>query len=312
MWYIILSSSWLCYSNFYCTGEITARIQWSAQRKNSIFIWEKWCFCGRCSSWRSLLNDEGTQYTVVSNSTEGSFNRIFWQQQPSISNHAMASPNNSVVSSSQAEQVEPTRSSCRNLEAAIWRTLRDYTYCVPPKAGCWITVSEGFTMSTLEDWEKFVTITFDEMKIREGLNCETFTNCDYLPEVQLLVAHSMCSHVQCTFRWQPQDSWLAQLLVGSTWLQPEMKTPPNYLGMPSHGSSMDASCCCCQKMRLKDPSVLLETTVVLCSFIIEQRSSWRASSTKTPFFSDKDAIFSLSTSLDARSDFTCAIKITVT
>ena len=53
------------------------------------------------------------------------------------------------------------------------RTLRDYTYCVPPKAGLQGDVESQLVkvsqLSTLEDWEKFVTITFDEMKIREGL-----------------------------------------------------------------------------------------------------------------------------------------------
>lgn len=53
------------------------------------------------------------------------------------------------------------------------RTLRDYTYCVPPKAGFQGEFEEQLVkisnLNTLEGWKKFVIITFDEMKIREGL-----------------------------------------------------------------------------------------------------------------------------------------------
>ena len=68
-----------------------------------------------------------------------------------------------------------------------------------------------------------------------------------------------------------------------------------------------ASCSCCQNKQLKDPSVLLDMTVTWCCFIMLQRSAWKESLNKIPSFSERDAIFSFSISLDAHRDFTCVM-----
>lgn len=53
------------------------------------------------------------------------------------------------------------------------RTLRDYTHYVPPQTGFQDGVPEQLAreakLDELEEWQKFVCLAFDEMKIKEGL-----------------------------------------------------------------------------------------------------------------------------------------------
>ena len=60
------------------------------------------------------------------------------------------------------------------------RTLRDYTYCIPPNTGFQGAVAEQLVkdskLNTLPDSHKFIVITFDEMKIREGLVYDKYTD----------------------------------------------------------------------------------------------------------------------------------------
>ena len=60
------------------------------------------------------------------------------------------------------------------------RTLRDYTYCIPPNTGFQGAVAEQLVkdskLNTLPDSHNFIVITFDEMKIREGLVYDKYTD----------------------------------------------------------------------------------------------------------------------------------------
>jgi len=53
------------------------------------------------------------------------------------------------------------------------RTLRDYTHYIPPCTGFQEGVAEQLReyakIDQLEEWQKFIVVTFDEMKIKQGL-----------------------------------------------------------------------------------------------------------------------------------------------
>ena len=60
------------------------------------------------------------------------------------------------------------------------RTLRDYTHYVPPQTGFQNGVpgqlAREAKLDELEDWQKFVCLTYDEMKIKEGLVYNKYTD----------------------------------------------------------------------------------------------------------------------------------------
>ena len=60
------------------------------------------------------------------------------------------------------------------------RTLRDYTHYVPPHTGFQDGVPEQLTrdanLDKIEEWQKYVCLTYDEMKIKEGLIYNKYTD----------------------------------------------------------------------------------------------------------------------------------------
>ena len=59
------------------------------------------------------------------------------------------------------------------------RTLRDYTHVVPPSVGFQGVpeqLAQQANLESLHEWEKFVVLTFDEMKIKEGLVYNKYTD----------------------------------------------------------------------------------------------------------------------------------------
>ena len=119
---------------------------------------------------------------------EGSFHRLFWDQQKQAA----------------------TQSNCRQMrwhpQVIRWclhlrlvsgggyrllresgliqlpseRTLRDYTHYVPPQTGFQDGVPEQLAreakLDEIEEWQKFVCLTYDEMKIKEGLVYNKYTD----------------------------------------------------------------------------------------------------------------------------------------
>ena len=62
---------------------------------------------------------------------------------------------------------------CNVLVLPTDRTLRDYTHFIKSGTGIQVKVTQQLinevNVDDLEDWQKFVGIIFDEMKIKEGL-----------------------------------------------------------------------------------------------------------------------------------------------
>ena len=60
------------------------------------------------------------------------------------------------------------------------QTLRDYTHYVPPQTGFQDGVPEKLAseaeLDEIEEWQKFVRLTYDEMKIKEGLVYNNYTD----------------------------------------------------------------------------------------------------------------------------------------
>ena len=60
------------------------------------------------------------------------------------------------------------------------RTLRDYTHYIPPQTGFQDGVPEQLAreakLDEIEDWQKFVCLTYDEMKVKEGLVYNKYTD----------------------------------------------------------------------------------------------------------------------------------------
>ena len=113
------------------------------------------------------------------NNAEGTFQRIFWEQQVQA---AKLTDN---------RQMHPqmirwclhlklcsggTYTSLREsgvLKLPSERTLRDYTHHIPPMSGFQKEVFEMLVtqanLKELQDWGTFVALSFDEMKLKEGL-----------------------------------------------------------------------------------------------------------------------------------------------
>lgn len=110
--------------------------------------------------------------------SENSFHRLFWSQQVQNvsrdSRHRRWHPmlirwclNLKMLSSSAYDSLR------RILTLPCGRTLQDYTHFIKAGVGIQADVTRQLMsevkIETLEDWQKYVTVVFDEMKIREGL-----------------------------------------------------------------------------------------------------------------------------------------------
>ena len=60
------------------------------------------------------------------------------------------------------------------------RTLRDYTHYVPPQTGFQEAIPEQLAreakLNEIEEWQKFVCLTYDEMKVKQGLVYNKYTD----------------------------------------------------------------------------------------------------------------------------------------
>ena len=125
---------------------------------------------------------EDHQAAVLSaNADDGSFSHVLWQQQMEASRQHDARTmrwHPLMIKWCLHLRLKSSGAYRELRESGILRmpserTLRDYTNCVPPKAGYQAEVEAQLVKDTyldsLQDWEKFVVVVFDEMKIREGL-----------------------------------------------------------------------------------------------------------------------------------------------
>ena len=56
------------------------------------------------------------------------------------------------------------------------RTFRDYNHYVPPDTGFEDGLAREAKLVEIEEWQKFVCLTYDEMKIKEGLVYNKYTD----------------------------------------------------------------------------------------------------------------------------------------
>ena len=116
--------------------------------------------------------------SVRSKYAEGTFHRLFWTQQ--FSNSAKSPKQRrwqpmlirwclhlKMLSSSAYEALR------RILILPCGRTLQDYTHFIKSGVGIQVEVTRQLLkevkMDTLEDYQKYIGIVFDEMKVKEGL-----------------------------------------------------------------------------------------------------------------------------------------------
>ena len=131
---------------------------------------------------------EENQESIHSNHKEGSFQRLFWDQQMAAAK--LSDPRQMrwhphmirwclhlrLVSGGGYRLLRESGT----LQLPSERTLRDYTHVVPPAIGFQEGVAEQLAdqakLDSLHEWEKFVVLTFDEMKIKEGLVYNKYTD----------------------------------------------------------------------------------------------------------------------------------------
>ena len=118
---------------------------------------------------------------VREKTTEGTFQRMFWDQQLQASKlgdsrqmkwHPSMIRWCLYLKLSSGGAYTTLRDS-GVLKLPSERTLRDYTHHIPPATGFQEEVFEELKsdakLEQLEEWQKFVAVSFDEMKIKEGL-----------------------------------------------------------------------------------------------------------------------------------------------
>ena len=131
---------------------------------------------------------EENKESIHSNHKEASFQRLFWDQQMAAAK--LSDPRQMrwhphmirwclhlrLVSGGGYRLLRESGT----LQLPSERTLRDYTRVVPPAIGFQEEVAEQLAeqakLDSLLEWEKFVVLTFDEMKIKEGLVYNKYTD----------------------------------------------------------------------------------------------------------------------------------------
>ena len=131
---------------------------------------------------------EENEGSIQHNHKEGSFQRLFWDQQ--IAAAKLSDPRQMrwhhhmirwclhlrLVSGGGYRLLRESGT----MQLPSERTLRDYTHIVPPAVGFQEGVPEQLAeqarLDSLLEWEKFVVLTFDEMKIKEGLVYNKYTD----------------------------------------------------------------------------------------------------------------------------------------